>query len=75
MRKAIDDYYANTGHYPQNLAQLVEKRYIRRIPIDPISEKTGSWTETRADEQGGGISDVHSGAEGNASDGSPYRDW
>ena len=75
MRKAIDDYYANTGHYPQNLAQLVEKRYIRRIPIDPISEKTGSWTETRADEQGGGISDVHSGAEGNASDGRPYRDW
>lgn len=74
LRKAIDNYYANTGHYPQSLAQLVDKRYIRRIPVDPLTDRTTSWVETRA-EDGRGINDVHSGAEGNASDGKPYREW
>lgn len=75
LRKAIDDYYANTGKYPQNLSQLVEKRYIRRIPVDPLTERETSWIENRAEDAGGGINDVHSGAEGNASDGKPYHDW
>jgi general secretion pathway protein G len=75
LRKAIDDYYANTGKYPQNLSELVEKRYIRRVPVDPLTERETSWVENRAEESGGGIRDVHSGAEGNASDGKPYHDW
>lgn len=75
LRKAIDDYYANTGHYPQNLTQLVDKRYIRRMPVDPLTGRAESWVEIRTDDSGGGISDIHSGAEGNASDGKPYRDW
>lgn len=73
MRKAIDDYYANTGRYPESLLQLVEKRYIRRIPIDPLIETSTNWLETRA--EGTGIRDVHSSADGNGSDGKPYRDW
>lgn len=75
LRKAIDDYYANTGQYPQNISQLVEKKYIRRIPVDPITESATSWIETRADDPKGGILDVHSGADGMASNGSLYRDW
>lgn len=75
LRKAIDDFYANTGHYPQSLSQLVEMRYIRRLPIDPLTELSTSWIETRANDKSGGISDVHSGAEGSASDGKSYRDW
>ncbi len=73
LRKAIDDYYANTGRYPQSLSVLVDKRYIRSVPVDPLTERATSWIETR--DAGGGISDVHSGAEGNASDGKPYHDW
>lgn len=75
LRKAIDDYYANSGRYPQSLNQLVEKRYIRRIPVDPLTGSATSWVENRSDDKGGGINDVHSGAEGNDSDGKPYRDW
>lgn len=75
LRKAIDDYYANIGRYPQSLSLLVEKRYIRNVPIDPLTERATSWIETRVEDSGGGIRDVHSGAEGNASDGKPYRDW
>lgn len=75
MRKAIDDYYANTGHYPQNLPQLVDKRYIRRIPVDPLTGRAEGWVEIHADDPGGGVRDVRSGADGKASDGKPYRDW
>lgn len=75
LRKAIDSYYANTGKYPQSLTQLVEKRYIHAIPVDPMTEKTTSWIEAQTDEPGGGINDIHSGAEGSTSDGKSYRDW
>ena len=75
LRKAIDDYYANTGRYPQDLVQLVDKRYIRHIPIDPLTESETSWVENRSDIPVGGINDVHSGAEGKGSNGKPYRDW
>lgn len=75
LRKAIDDYYANTGRYPENLAQLAEKRYIRRVPVDPLTERATSWVEVPSDATGGGIIDVHSGAEGKGSDGRDYRDW
>jgi general secretion pathway protein G len=75
LRKAIDDYYANTGRYPQSLTQLVEKRYIRRLPADPLTGSVTSWVEKRSEDKGGGVVDVHSGAEGNAADGKPYREW
>lgn len=75
LRKAIDNFYANTGHYPQNLNQLVEKRYIHHVPSDPLTGNTTSWVESHSDDKDSGISDIHSGAEGNAADGKPYRDW
>jgi general secretion pathway protein G len=38
MREAIDKYYGDNGRYPDALDDLVTKRYLRAIPIDPISE-------------------------------------
>jgi general secretion pathway protein G len=75
MRKAIDDFYADTGRYPEALAQLAEKRYIRKLPIDPMTERADSWIEVRHEGPGGGIIDVRSGAEGKSAEGVAYRDW
>jgi general secretion pathway protein G len=77
MRKAIDDYYADQGDYPGSLQQLVEKRYIRRLPVDPLTDRSDSWVEARAEEDGkqGGIIDVRSGSEEKSGDGAAYRDW
>ncbi len=75
MRKAIDDYYANTGHYPEGIAQLAEKRYIRKVPADPFTESATTWVEAPNQGPGGGIIDVHSGADGKGADGTSYRDW
>lgn len=79
MRKAIDDYYADTGNYPPELEELVKKRYLRRIPVDPITEKRDTWVFVHAEDaktgKGGGIIDVHSGSEEKASDGTNFKDW
>ena len=76
LRKAIDDFYSDTGRYPENLALLAEKRYIRKIPIDPITEKANTWVEIRGEGQNAGVVvDVRSGSEEKSLDGVPYRDW
>jgi general secretion pathway protein G len=78
LRKAIDDYYADTGSYPSELEELVKKRYLRRIPPDPITEKRASWVLVRAGNEappGNGIVDVRSGSPAQASDGSYFKDW
>jgi general secretion pathway protein G len=43
MRRAIDQYYADTGQYPKSLPQLVEMRYLRDVPVDPVVERADAW--------------------------------
>ncbi len=87
MRDAMDQYYADKGHFPANLQALVEDEYLRTMPYDPITKSTETWIEVPAefddeaaetdfDETGNpGIEDVHSGAEGAALNGTPYAEW
>jgi general secretion pathway protein G len=79
LRKALDDYYADNGAYPQELDELVNRRYLRRIPPDPVTESRDTWVLVRADEdkaaKGGGILDVRSGSLEQARDGSHFKDW
>ncbi|HJW51873.1 MAG TPA: prepilin-type N-terminal cleavage/methylation domain-containing protein [Burkholderiaceae bacterium] len=39
MRDAIDKYFGDFGRYPEELDDLVKKKYLRAIPIDPTTEK------------------------------------
>lgn len=75
-RATIDQYYGDTGRYPDTLEQLVEKKYLRAAPIDPITESSSTWILV-APEDGskGGVSDLKSGAPGNDRHGKPYADW
>ena len=78
LRDVIDQYYADLERYPPTLAELVEKRYLRRVPADPITGRIDSWTFVYAtDEQGqeNGIVDVQSGSEQVGVNGVPYREW
>lgn len=78
MRKSLDDYFADHGRYPASLDALVEKRYLRFIPEDPVLESPAPhWqTElTRYSDGGQGIHNVHSTSGGMANDGSRYADW
>lgn len=42
LRDAIDKYFGDQGHYPNALSDLVDKRYLRQIPLDPVSE-SDNW--------------------------------
>ncbi len=76
MRSALDKYYGDNDKYPTALDELVSRKYLRNIPRDPVTESAATWiTVPPEDAEKGGVFDVHSGAEGNAADGSPYKEW
>lgn len=76
LRESIDRFYGDTGKYPQTLAVLVEKRYLRGIPVDPIAKAADKWILVNSDDpEDNGIKDVLSGAEGAGENGVPYGSW
>jgi general secretion pathway protein G len=76
MREAIDRYQADRGGYPSALAALVQDRYLRELPLDPITSRADTWqvVPPRAPGQGA-VFDVRSGAPGVARDGTAYVTW
>ena len=74
MRSAIDQYHGDRGKYPETLGELVSARYLRSIPVDPISGAADQWVLETSGE-GGGLRDVKSGAPGNGRDGTAYASW
>ena len=75
-RDALDKYYGDNGKYPDQLATLVTAKYLRSLPLDPITESSTTWTIVPPDTpEKGGVLDIRSGAQGNGSDGTPYNEW
>ena len=76
MRDALSRYYADKGKYPESLESLVADKYMRRVPLDPITDSTATWQIVRPeDPQKGGVYDVRSGAPGKSMDGSEFGQW
>jgi general secretion pathway protein G len=83
MRTLIDQYYADKGKYPYSLQALVDEKYLRAIPIDPITGSSETWIEIPeilSEEDlilavEPGIADVISGSEQKAIDGTLYSTW
>ena len=76
LRESIDKFYGDTGKYPQSLAVLVEKRYLRSIPVDPIARAADKWVVVNSDApEDTGVKDVKSGAEGTGENGVAYAAW
>lgn len=77
MRDAIDKFYSDRNTYPEQLEELVQYKYLRAIPEDPITESPATWLIIPpADiDSKGSIYDIQSGSSEIASDGSPYASW
>ena len=85
MRSCIDQFHADRGRYPASLDELVSFGYLRSLPFDPITRSSDTWVveypevseedTEREQEEGVGIIDIRSGAEGTALDGTLYADW
>lgn len=58
LRDAIDKFYADQGHYPEVLDDLVAKKYLRHIPQDPVSEAPNWEVIAPADLSLGNVYDV-----------------
>jgi general secretion pathway protein G len=92
-RIASTELQLGSENYPRSLEQLVEgvlyandvsgkkKKFLRRIPLDPITGRAEwgmrAYTDLPTATAWGGQSvyDIYSKAEGKALDGSKYRDW
>ncbi|MBX3475886.1 MAG: prepilin-type N-terminal cleavage/methylation domain-containing protein [Planctomycetes bacterium] len=76
LREAIDKYRADTGRLPETLQSLAEARYLRTVPVDPITESDTTWVvKPHPDGTTPGVFDVHSGASGVGHDGKAYSAW
>lgn len=76
MRDALDKRYGDTGRYPDALGDLVTQRYLRSIPVDPITGSAATWQVVPPENpDDGGVYDVKSGAPGQGSNGQPYKEW
>jgi len=76
MRDALDQHYADAGRYPERLEDLVAKRYLRALPVDPITQRADTWVAVPpAEPERGGVYDVRSGAPGVGPSGKHYAEW
>ena len=87
MRRSIDQFQADKGKLPQSLQDLVEQKYLREVPRDPIKESQTSlnesaptWNEvqgedTTSPDKEQGLVDVKSTAEGEDSEGMAYTEY
>jgi general secretion pathway protein G len=78
LREAIDKFHADRARYPASLQELVTERYIRSVPVDPVTDRSDTWVVVGASGQGQAadrVNDVRSGAPGKAADGSDYASW
>jgi len=78
FRDVIDQHYADHGTYPPTLEALVEKRYLRKVPKDPVTGSETTWVLVHdTDEQGveAGIFDIKSGSDQAGMDGTAHNTW
>lgn len=74
-RDAIDKFHGDHDRYPSNLQELVDRRYLRSLPVDPISNSRENWTvlpPPDGDGPGGGVWDIRSSA---TTEGKDYDRW
>lgn len=79
MRRSIDQFTADKGRLPQSIDELVENKYLREVPVDPITEKT-EWDEVMGEDSLSpdgeqGLTDVKSNSPGQDDEGKPYREY
>ena len=77
VRDAIDKFHGDTSNYPDSIDELVAKRYLRAVPVDPITDSAETWVllPPPVANGSGKLWDLRSGAEGDSVGGTPYAEW
>ena len=79
MRRSINQYAADKGRLPETLDDLIDAKYLREIPVDPITNEK-EWdpvvdSDPNSTEAATGVIDLKSLAEGTDSKGRKYSDY
>ncbi len=80
MRRAIDQYTADKNRAPESLEDLVEAKYLREVPVDPVNLERREWDLVQGEDPASndgekGLVDVRSLAEGEDSEGKKYSEY
>lgn len=76
VRDVIGKFHGDTGRYPETLEELVERKYLRALPVDPITESAQTWDLVPVpDGSQGMVYDIRSGSAALDRDGRKYADW
>ncbi|MCW5623147.1 MAG: prepilin-type N-terminal cleavage/methylation domain-containing protein [Burkholderiales bacterium] len=82
MRDALDKFHGDRGKYPETLSDLVTLRYLRAVPVDPITDSPETWIivpppvgMSAAVGGIGAVYDIRSGSTETGSDGTRYDSW
>jgi general secretion pathway protein G len=74
-RDVLDKYFADTGRYPDSLGELVEKKYLKTLPFDPVTNSDATWTiEPPKEGYKGKVYNLHSSAPGANRFGQPFSE-
>ena len=78
VRDAIDKFHADQGRYPNDLGELERQRYLRAVPVDPMTDSAATWTIVPPPPGrgvAGNVYDLRSGSPAKAADGSEFAQW
>ncbi|HOT76959.1 MAG TPA: type II secretion system protein [Candidatus Wallbacteria bacterium] len=64
VRDTIARFYKDHERYPESLQELVDKKYIMALPLDPVTEKNDTWIIIPSSMQKKDVYDIKSGARG-----------
>ncbi|WP_417067569.1 type II secretion system protein [Niveibacterium terrae] len=74
-RDAIGKFYSDRLRYPDSLDELVDQRYLQKLPYDPVLDKDQGWILVQPSPPArGGVADLHSAAPGAGIDGRAFSD-
>jgi general secretion pathway protein G len=62
MRESIDRFHGDRGRWPDSLEELVQARYLRSVPVDPVTERA-DWIVLPPRGGATGVWDVRSASE------------
>jgi len=79
LRSLLDQYGADKGKLPQSLEDLVNERYMREMPVDPITGQK-DWTPEMGEDPNStsgeqGVINVRSASSETSSEGTIYSEW
>ena len=60
IRDAIDKFYGDQARYPETLDELVQARYLRSVPVDPLTNAPNWVVVAPQDPSLGAVFDVRS---------------